>query len=153
MFSLLYAPKLLGALPFQAVFVLSKSVVCEVTVLWSLSSFWDWENRIFPWEYTHTGHSLGLFSHFLKGCGHHSHCVQRGNWEWENVGNLSAVMEGVGDRIQYEYSLLAPNPRKFCLFMLSSGEDEFQLCHHCAHFELSFVMKGVVACHDLVGKR
>lgn len=51
------------------------------------------------------------------------------------------------------YSLLAPNPRTFSLFMLSSGEDEFQPCHHCAHFELSFVMKGVVACHDLVSKR
>lgn len=51
------------------------------------------------------------------------------------------------------HSLLASNPRKFSLFILSSGEDKFQLCHHCAHFELSFVMKGVVACHDLVGKR
>lgn len=33
MFSLLYEPKLLGVLPFQVVFVLSESVVCEVTVL------------------------------------------------------------------------------------------------------------------------
>lgn len=153
MFSSLYEPKLLGVLPFQVVFVLSESVVCEVTVLWSRSPFGDWENRVFPWEFTCTGHSLALSSHFLKGCGHHSCCLQRGNWAWENVGNLSTVMEEAGDRIQLMYSLLAPNPRKFSLFMLSSEEDEFQPCHHCAHFELSFVMKGVVACHDLVGKR
>lgn len=52
------------------------------------------------------------------------------------------------------YSLLALSPRNFSLFMLSSWENQFQLCPHCARLGWSFVTKRVVPCpYHPVGER
>ena len=47
-------------------------------------------------------------------------------------------------------NLLAPNPRNFSVYAVIQGKTGFKLHHSSAHFELSFVVKKAVPCHDLL---
>lgn len=85
---------------FQVIIIASESVVCRVTVLWSLNTSLVLRRWTSAFIYTGIRHFLAPWHNPMKKGGYHHHCFPRGNRGWEKMSDLSMVMGKVTVRAQ-----------------------------------------------------